>query len=168
MGDTVWTGGKKHWAGKRTVRRTICWIFMCLSSRIFENVAAKWIFCVQQLIFGHLQVAIIKLRVQPLLFSLLLLSSSSLFLFSFSFLFSRCCDFGANRAQETCLVTHFHSNDGKKSARYTCVYIAFIYFSWVALFLYACIFYSWLFVLLLPCNVFSYQFKRTYCSFPTV
>ena len=37
-----------------------------------------------------------------------------LLVLSFSaFLFFHKCDFGAYQAQETCLLMHFHSNDGK-------------------------------------------------------
>ena len=45
----------------------------------------------------------------------LIFSSTPLFLLALSFtpfLFLRLCDFGANRVQETCLLTPFHSNDG--------------------------------------------------------
>ena len=59
-----------------------------ISSPIFENVITKWTFCVQQFFSAkNSKVAIIKLRVQPFLFSLLLLffSSLSLFLLSVSF-----------------------------------------------------------------------------------
>ena len=75
-------------------------MYACTSSRSFENVIAKWTFLRPTVFFGQKlswdEVAIIKLDMQPLLFSLLLLSFSSLFLFLLFFL--RYCDFEASRA----------------------------------------------------------------------
>ena len=70
------------------------------------------------------KVAIIKTKSATIAF----FSSPPFLLLALSFspfLFLRHCDFGASRAYETCLLTHFHSNDSKffsvfftKSARY--------------------------------------------------
>ena len=62
-------------------------VYIYISSRIFENVTAKWNFCVQQFFSAKKVTLTKKLRVQPLPFFLLLLSSSSLFLFLLSFSF---------------------------------------------------------------------------------
>ena len=56
--------------------------YNCICSRIFEKVIARPTFCVQQ--FFTAKVAIIKTKSATLIFSLLLLSSSSLFLFFLS------------------------------------------------------------------------------------
>ena len=56
--------------------------YNCICSRIFEKVIARPTFCVQ--LFFTAKVAIIKTKSATLIFSLLLLSSSSLFLFFLS------------------------------------------------------------------------------------
>ena len=59
--------------------------FFCLSSRIFENVIAKWTFCVQQFFFRPIsKVAIIKTESATIAF--FFFSSLFLFLHSFSFI----------------------------------------------------------------------------------
>ena len=108
--------------------------FSCvLSSRIFENVTAKWTFCVQKFVFGQ--------KLSPS--NHYKAKSVTIAFFSSPFLFLRWCDFGANRAQETCLMTHFTQMVVNfvrlvvktSPARYTFVYIVFIKFSWVVLYL---------------------------------
>ena len=67
----------------------------CISSRIFDNVVAKWTFCIEQLFSA--KVAIIKTKSATIAFF-----SSPPFLLlplSFSpFLLLRYCDFGDSRA----------------------------------------------------------------------
>ena len=61
-------------------------------SRISENVTANWTFCVQQFFFRPKtisKVAIVNTKSATIDFSLLLLSSSSLFLLLISFSFVR-------------------------------------------------------------------------------
>ena len=56
----------------------------CISSRIFDNVVAKWTFCIEQLFSA--KVAIIKTKSATIaFFFLLLLSFFLLFLFLLSF-----------------------------------------------------------------------------------
>ena len=57
-------------------------------SRISENVTANWTFCVQQFFFSA-KVAIVNTKSATIDFSLLLVSSSSLFLLLLSFSFVR-------------------------------------------------------------------------------
>ena len=68
-----------------------------MSSQIFDDVIAKWTFCVKQFFFFgqnmiNSKVAIIKTKSATTAFSLLLALSFS------PFLFFRYCDFGASRA----------------------------------------------------------------------
>ena len=116
--------------------------FSCvLSSRIFENVTAKWTFCVSSFLLPRT--------------------------FSSPFLFLRWCDFGANRAQETCLMTHFTQMTVNfvrlvvktSPARYTFVYIVFIKFSWVVLYLNAEDFLDLLQVVLLASGASLFFFE---------
>ena len=74
----------QNWNLRYLLGRDLTNFNILISSRIFDNVIAKWTFCVQQFFCS---VLLQKLRVQPLLFFLLLISFSSIFLFLLSFSF---------------------------------------------------------------------------------
>ena len=84
-------------------------ICIYIYGRIFDNVINRWTFCVEQFLSAknYLQSSYNK-RVQPLLFSLLLLSFSSLFLFLLSFSFVTMI-LELLGLKKTCTLTPFHS-----------------------------------------------------------
>ena len=85
-------------------------------SRIFDNVTAKWTFYVQQVFFQPKTISKVAIIKKTKKATTAFFSSPPFLLLALSFsafLFFRKCDFGAYRAQETCLLTPFYSNDSK-------------------------------------------------------
>ena len=82
------------------------------SSRIFDNIVAKWTFRIQQFLHPKsiTKVAITKTESAK---SIVFFSFPPFVLLTSFFLFLFYCDFGSSQAKEICLLMPFHSNDCK-------------------------------------------------------